>query len=91
LCVCSLRSQALTVCGIRGREKAWNISRWGIFGIAMTNGVLMEPEFPSPWPVVRHLCSTTCLIYLQFRYSPATVSGTIPRIQSSFHFELPPW
>lgn len=48
LCVCSLRSQALTVCGIRGREKAWNISRWGIFGIAMTNGVLMEPEFPSP-------------------------------------------
>jgi len=46
--VCSLRLQALTVCGIRGREKAWNISRWGIFGIAMTNGVLMEPEFPSP-------------------------------------------
>ena len=81
LCFCvffypvSTRFETLTVCGTRGREKRLSTSLWVIYGIGSTNGVLMELEFQSRCPMGRHLFSTMFLTSLQFRFSPATLSG----------------
>lgn len=70
---CRLRWGTLTVYGIHGRGKRLSTLHWVIYGIVMMNGVHMELEFQLFWATAKPWFSIMCLIFLQFKYSPAVL------------------